>query len=139
MLHHHKVEPSTTSSATGCSAVFSTDFLEVYTNVLDEFQCKPMATQRESSVAYVQLLGRERTTSNTSSICLDDTNGLPNHLGRDSETGADTTDSSRRRGDVWESSKVEVKHERIGTLDQDTFAVRDGFVDVRYRVDHIRL
>lgn len=74
---------------------------------------------KESTVTHVELLRGERSTTDASGVRLDDTDRLGDPLGRDTEASADTSDRGRRRCDVRVRSKVEVQHERIGTLDED--------------------
>lgn len=103
-----------------------------------QFTVRAVCLKIESN-SDIELFSRERTASDTGSVCLDDTDSLANHLGWNAETSANTANGCRRGGDVGEGSKVDIEHECIGTFDQDTFAVGDSFMDVRNRVDDIGL
>lgn len=86
-------------------------------------------------MTYVELLGGKGSSSNSGRVSLGDTNDLSNLLGRDTESGADTTDGRGGRGDVGVGTKVEVEHERVGTLDQDALVRLERFVHERHSVD----
>lgn len=91
MFHHNEVKPSTSSSATCSSSVLPADFLKVDTDILGHCKRQESMPRNNTQSSYIELLSGERATSDTSSIRLDDTNGLPDQLGWDSKTGADTT------------------------------------------------
>ena len=83
------------------------------------------------------MFSRERTASDTGSVCLDDTDSLANHLGWNAETSANTANGCRRGGDVGEGSKVDIEHQRVRSLDKDLLAFRKRLVEVDDTVEHI--
>lgn len=87
---------------------------------------------------HVELLGRERSRSDARRVGLDDSNDLSDRFGRQSQASADSSDSSRRRGDVGVRSKVEVEHESVGALDEDALVRRHGLVEKGRSVDDVR-
>jgi hypothetical protein len=70
------------------------------------------------SVAYIQLLRWERTPANSRCIRLHNANSVPNHLGRNPQSGAHTANCGRRGRYKWIGTEVEIKHESIGAFDK---------------------
>ena len=65
------------------------------------------------------MFGREWAGTDTSGICLYDANDFLDSLRWDAETSADAADGARGRGDIGISSKIEVKHKRICTFNEN--------------------
>ena len=86
-------------------------------------------------IAHIQLLSRERPATNSSGIRFDHTNRRPNQLWRDSQTGANPSNSRRRRSDVWVRPKIYIQHQRVGTFDENTLPGLQRRVDIIDAVD----
>ena len=84
---------------------------------------------------HIQLLSGERPTTDSSGIRLDHTDRRPNQLWRDSQTGANPSNSRRRRSDVRVCPKIYIQHQRIGTFDEDTLSGVQSRVDISDAVD----
>ena len=91
------------------------------------------------AATHVELLGRERTGTDAGRVGLDHAIRLSDRTGRQSETGADTANTSRARGDERVRAKVEVEHQGVGALDEDALVLREGVVHERDAVDDVRL
>jgi hypothetical protein len=89
--------------------------------------------------AHIQLLSGERPTPDSSGIRLDHTNRSPNQLWRDSQTGANTSNRRRRRSDIRVCPKIDIQHQCVGPLDEDTFPGPQSRVDISDAVDDERL
>jgi len=89
-------------------------------------------------IAHIQLLGGERSATDSSGIRLDHTNRRPDQLWRDSQTGANSSDSRRRRSDVRVRPKIYIQHQRVGTFDEDALSCAQSRVDISDTVDNER-
>lgn len=93
---------------------------------------------RESDT-YVELLSRERSSTDSGGVRLDHTdNGLDHHRGN-TQTGADTADRGSTRRDVGVGSVIDVKHERVGTFDKDSLVLLNLLVQEGRSIDDERL
>jgi len=97
VLHHIEIQPSALTAATSSGSPFVANRLHPVSNVV----LKP---------------GGERTSSNTSRVCLHDTNSCLDGLWGHTKSSANTTDSCGAGGNVRVGSKISVKHGGIGTL-----------------------
>jgi hypothetical protein len=87
-------------------------------------------------MTYIQLFRRERTSANSGGIRLHDANHTADRLRWNAKPGAYTSNCGRRRSYKGIGSKVEVKHEGVGSFDKHFFFVSEGFVNVNDAVDH---
>jgi hypothetical protein len=89
-----------------------------------------VSTLQQVLDTYIELFSGEGASTNAGGVSFDNPNGAPNHFGGYTETGADTANRSRRRGDVRVGSKVKVEHQSIGPFHKNSLPRCDGFVDV---------
>lgn len=94
---------------------------------------------KRSGKTHVELLRRERSSTDTSSVSLDDTDDLSNSLGRESESSANSSNAGRGRSDEGVSTKVEVEHQGVGAFDEDALLGEEGFVEEGRAVDDVGL
>lgn len=74
-------------------------------------------------------LSWEWATSNSGSISLHYTDGCLNALWWDSKTCANSADSGTGRGDVWESSIINVQHASISSFSNNSLLwIHDSFI-----------
>lgn len=118
VLDDHHVQPTAAALAAGGDTKLEANALEVLANV-------------------VELLGGEGTATDTGGIGLDDTNDLLDSGGRDTETGADTTDGSVGRGHVGVGTKVQIEHKGVSAFDEDFLARLVSLVHVRDTVGDV--
>jgi len=104
VFNYIQIEPSASSGSTGSGS-------ELTTNVL------------KSSTSLILKLGWEWSTTDTCGIGLHDSNLSLNSLRRNTKTGANSTNSSRRRGDVWEGTIVNIEHAGVSALGDNPLAV----------------
>lgn len=83
---------------------------------------------------YVELLGGERATTNTSSVCLDDTNRSPDDLWRYPKAGANTTNGGRGGGHIRIRPEVDIEHQRICALYKNLFMCCQSTMNIRNTV-----
>ena len=88
-------------------------------------------------ITHVQLLGGERPSSNTGSVCLDDADSVAYHLRWDTKPRAHAANGGGRRSDEWVCPKIDVKHQCIGSFHQDSLSGRNRLVNIGDAVDHV--
>lgn len=108
VLEHDQIEPSTSSSSAGGDTKLGTNLLQVLSDI-------------------VELLGGEGTSANSGGVGLDNTVDVSNG-GGDTQTSANTSDSGVGGGDVRIGTKVEIQHQSVGSLDEDSLVGLDGLV-----------
>jgi hypothetical protein len=96
--HDDQIEPTASPPSTSGGSPLGTNLLQGVSDLFNVFS-------------------RERSTSDSSSVGLDDTDDSLEGEWRDTETGHDTSDGGRGGSNVWVGSVVEIQHEGIGTLD----------------------
>jgi hypothetical protein len=147
VLHHDEVEPTTTAATARRDAKLGSHFLEVLADGLLEGS-EVSGDGREQSQekkgerigqTHVELLGRERTSSNASSISLDHTHDLSNRLGGQSQPGANSSNAGRGGSDKGVSSEIEVEHQGVGAFDEDALLGEKGLVEEGWAVDDVGL
>lgn len=85
---------------------------------------------------HVELLGGERSSTNSGSVSLDDTDdGLDHHRGN-TQTGANTADRGSTRRDVGVGSVIDIEHERIRTFDEDSLVLLNLLVQEGGSIDN---
>jgi hypothetical protein len=132
-----EVEPAAAPPASSCNSIFTTNLLQVNTDVLHKLSIR---IQRRISFcvnAYVQLFGGEGPSTNASGICFDDTNGVSDQLRGNTQPSAHSANGSRGRRNKGISPKVNIEHEGVGAFHQNLLARGNGLVDIREAVDHI--
>ena len=128
MFHHDQVEPSTSSSSTRRRAVFPPHLLQMLADRLHRLSETPKPA--EFAKTDINLLSGERSAPNTSGIRLYNANRLPDQLWRDPQTGANPADGCRGRSDVRVCSKIDIQHQRVGTLDEDALPCLQSRMDI---------
>lgn len=88
---------------------------------------------------HVELLGGERSGSDAGRVGLYDSDDLPDRLGGQSQSSADSSDAGGRRSDVGVRSKVEVEHESVGAFDEDALVGHHGLVEEGRSIDDVGL
>ena len=73
---------------------------------------------------HIEKLGDEWASSDSCSVGLHNTNNVADVTRRDAETSANTPYARIARCDERVGSKVEVKHEGVGSLDEDPLVVK---------------
>lgn len=86
---------------------------------------------------HIELLSRERTRSDASSVSLDDTNHVTNLFRWNPETSADSSDTGWRGGNEGICAEVQIKHESICALDQDALLLLQSLVEESWPIDDI--
>src|SRR5271169_2003433 len=86
---------------------------------------------------YIELFGRERASTNTCGICFDDADSFDDTLRGDAESSAHATDRCGRGCDIWIRSKIEVKHDRISALTENTLVREEGTLHECNRINNI--
>jgi hypothetical protein len=94
---------------------------------------------RAQNTTYIELLSGERTRPDAGSVSLDDTNDIANLFRRDTETSADSTDSSGRRGDEGIRAEIEIEHEGVSTLNEHALILLQSFVKESRPIDDVGL
>ena len=83
------------------------------------------------------MFGGERASSNTCCICFDHADGFDDTLRGNAESSAHPADGGWRRCDVGIRSKIEVKHDCIGALTEDSFVSEEGVLHECHGVNDI--
>lgn len=117
VLEDNEIEPSTSSSSTSGDTELGTNLLEVLSDV-------------------VELLGRERSGSDSGGVSLDNTVDVSDGGGGHTEAGADTSNAGVGGGDVRVGSKVEIQHQSVGSLNEDSLVGLESLVHEGDGVDH---
>lgn len=86
---------------------------------------------------YVELFCGERASTHTCGIRFDDTNSFDDTLRGDAKSTTHSTDGSWRGCDVGIRSKIEVKHDGIGALTEDTLVRDEGTLHECHRINNI--
>jgi len=86
---------------------------------------------------YIELFGWERAGTNASGICFDDADGFDDTLRGNAKSSTDSTNGSRRGCDVWIRPEIDVKHDCIGALTEDTFVGEKGTLHERDCINNI--
>lgn len=97
VLHDDEIQPSASTSSTSCDTELGSYFLKVFSSC-------------------VELLGRERTSSDSSSISLDYSDSFTDRTRRKTETGANSSNAGSRRSDEGIGTEIEIEHEGVGTF-----------------------
>ena len=86
---------------------------------------------------YVELLRWEWSTADPRSVRLDDTDGLADHLGWNTQASTHAANGGRRRRDIGVGTEVDVQHQGVGAFDEDLLVFAYGFVDEGNTVDDV--
>ena len=120
-VHHdgifqcHKIHPATTAVAT-------------------RHRTKLFAHTANFLTRFVKQFYGERTTSHTSRVSLENTPHTTNALGSNTQTGANTANGGRRRGNKGISAVVDVQERTLCALCQHVLSFRQSAVDFVFRV-----
>lgn len=86
---------------------------------------------------HIELLRRERSSSDPSRISLHDPNHPLDHHRWYSQPCTNPTDTSRAGSHVWVGTEIEIEHESVCTFDEDSFVLGESFVEEGRTVDNV--
>jgi hypothetical protein len=130
MLHHDKVQPTTTPPTTSGRAELAPDLLEVYPNVLHRGNIHECISLIVTLITHIELFRGEWPTTNAGCVRFHYTDDFSDPTWRNAEAGADTTDGRRTACHERIRPKVDVKHQRVRAFDEDALACGQRLVHI---------